>query len=135
MSYLDIKCCKCGSTYYAIRYSTSTAMYSPTIIKDGQVVSNNPNYTTYHCQCIACGAMFTATEHCGAIESVEIERGFGPVDIGVSAEENVAKWQAAAGEMNKEYVLTIKKEIAELQTNGAQTTYGNYKPGPNPCGE
>ena len=77
MSYLDIKCCKCGASYYAIRYSTSTAMWSPTIIKDGKVISSNPNYETHHCQCIACGTFFDVTEHNGIIESVEIERGFG----------------------------------------------------------
>ena len=63
MSYLDIKCCKCGASYFTIRYSTSTAMWSPTIIKDGKVISSNPNYETHHCQCIACGAFFDATEH------------------------------------------------------------------------
>ena len=152
MSYLDIKCCKCGSTYYAIRYQTSTAMWSPTIIRDGHIVSSNPNYTTYHCQCIACGAMFSATEHNDTIESVEIERGFGPVtnvDIGINADEirrkideNVAQWEAAADKMYEERTLTIKKEIAELQTtlqntapNKIKLTYENYKPSPNPCGE
>lgn len=149
MSYLDISCPKCGSTYYAIRYQTSTAMWSPTIIKDGQIVSNNPNYTTYACQCIACGAMFSATEHNGVIESVELERGFGPVanvdadEIRHKVDENVARWKDAADKMNEERILTIKKEIAELQTtlqttpltNGAELTYGNYKPNPNPCGE
>ena len=77
MSYLDIRCPKCGNSYFTIRYSTSTAMWSPTIIKDGKVISNNPNYETHHCQCIACGAFFDVTEHNGVIESVEIERGFG----------------------------------------------------------
>lgn len=152
MSYLDITCPNCGSTYYAIRYQTSAAMLSPTIIRDGHIVSSNPNYTTYHCQCIACGAMFSATEHNDTIESIEIERGFGPAtndDNGISVDEirhkideNVAQWEAAVDKMNEERILTIKKKIAELQTtlqtttlDGVKLAYGNYKPNPNPCGE
>lgn len=152
MSYLDIKCCKCGASYFTIRYSTSTAMWSPTIIKDGKVISSNPNYETHHCQCIACGAFFDVTEHNGVIESVEIERGFSPVtNVGTSInadeirrkiDENIARWKDAADKMNEERILTIKKEVAELQTtlqnttfNGAKLTYGNYKSSPNSCGK
>ena len=155
MSYLDIKCCKCGASYFTIRYSTSTAMWSPIIIKDGKVISSNPNYETHHCQCIACGAFFDVTEHNGIIESVELINGFAapsqlPYEtISMDAEklersvsESAKQWALAADKMNKERILTIKKEVAELQTtlqnttfNGVKLTYGNYKSSPNPCGE
>ncbi len=147
-----IKCPKCGESYYAEKYSTCTAMYFPVIMKDGVNINPDRNISTTHCECIACGAMFSVTKRNGAIESVEIEGGFGPatnVDININADEirrkvdeNIARWEVAADKMNEERILTIKKEIAELQTtlqditfNGVQLTYGNYKPSPNPCGE
>lgn len=155
MSYLDITCPKCGNSYFTIRYSTSTAMWSPTIIKDGKVISSNPNYETHHCQCIACGAFFDVTEHNGVIESIEVINGFAapsqlPYEVApISAEnasclasESAKQWALAADKMNEERILTIKKEVAELQTtlqnttfDGAKLTYGNYKSSPNSCGE
>ena len=153
MSYLDITCPKCGNSYFTIRYSTSTAMWSPTIIKDGKVISSNPNYETHHCQCIACGAFFDATEHNGVIESIEVINGFAapsqlPYEtISVDAEElersvseSAKQWALAADQMNVKGIATLKKEIAELQTtlqpySMEQITYGNYKSSPNPCGE
>ena len=129
MSYLDIKCPKCNQLYFTIRYSTSTAMWSPTIIKDGKVISSNPNYKTHHCQCIACGAFFDVTEHNGVIESIEVINGFAapsqlPYEtISIDAEEierltseNVKKWALAADEDYKNRVLSIKKNIVELES-------------------
>lgn len=129
MSYLDITCPKCGSTYYAIRYSTSTAMWSPTIIKDGKVISSNPNYETHHCQCIVCGAFFDATEHNGVIENVEVINGFAAPSqlsyetIPIDAEklerlisENTKQWALAAEEDYNNRVLSVKKNIIELES-------------------
>ena len=126
MSYLDITCPKCGASYFTIRYSTSTAMWSPTIIKDGKVISSNPNYETHHCQCIACGAFFDVTEHNGVIESVEAVDGFAapsqlPYEtVSIDAEEltseNAKKWASAADEDYKNCVLSVKKNIVELET-------------------
>ena len=129
MSYLDITCPKCNESYYTIRYSTSTAMWSPTIIKDGKVISSNPNYETHHCQCIACGAFFDVTEHNGLIESVEVINGFAapsqlsyevaPIsveDASRLASENAKQWALAADEDYKNRVLSIKKNIVELET-------------------
>ena len=129
MSYLDIRCPKCGNSYFTIRYSTSTAMWSPTIIKDGKVISNNPNYETHHCQCIACGAFFDATEHNGVIESIEVINGFAapsqlsyevaPINAenaSCLASENAKQWALAAEENYNNRVLSIKKDIVELET-------------------
>lgn len=129
MSYLDIKCCKCGASYFTIRYSTSTAMWSPIIIKDGKVISSNPNYETHHCQCIACGAFFDVTEHNGVIESIEVINGFAapsqlPYEtISIDAEElersiseNRKQWALAAEEDYNNRVLSVKKNIVELES-------------------
>ena len=129
MSYLDITCPKCGHSYFTIRYSTSTAMWSPTIIKDGKVISSNPNYETHHCQCIACGAFFDVTEHNGVIESIEVINGFAapsqlPYEtISIDAEElersiseNRKQWALAAEEDYNNRVLSVKKNIVELES-------------------
>ena len=128
MSYLDITCPKCGQSYFTVRYSTSTAMWSPTIIKDGKVISSNPNYETHHCQCIACGIFFDATEHNGIIESIEVINGFAAPSqlsyetISIDAEElkrlvseNVKLWAKAAEESYQERISDIKQEIANLE--------------------
>ena len=126
MSYLDIKCCKCGASYFTIRYSTSTAMWSPIVIKDGKVISSNPNYETHHCQCVACGAFFDVTEHNGIIKSVELVNGFAApsqlsyetvsIDAAKLTSENAKQWALAADEDYKNRVLSIKKDIVELET-------------------
>ena len=129
MSYLDIRCPKCNQSYFTIRYSTSTAMWSPIIVKDGKVISSNPNYETHHCQCIACGAFFDVTEHNGVIESIEVINGFAapsqlPYEtISIDAEElersiseNRKQWALAAEEDYNNRVLSVKKNIVELET-------------------
>lgn len=135
MSYLDIRCPKCNQSYFTIRYSTSTAMWSPTIIKDGKVISSNPNYETHHCQCIACGAFFDVTEHNDVIESVEVINGFAALSqlpyetISIDAEElersvseNAKQWAKAAEESYQERVSNIKQEIANLKFELANNT-------------
>lgn len=136
MSYLDIRCPKCDASYFTIRYSTSTAMWSPTIIKDGKIISNNPNYETHHCQCIACGAFFDVTEHNGLIESVEVINGFAapsqlPYEtVSIDAEEisrltseNAKLWASAAEEDYNNRVLSIKKDIVELESRLSNGQY------------
>lgn len=133
MSYLDIRCPKCNESYYTIRYSTSTAMWSPIIIKDGKVISSNPNYETHHCQCIACGAFFDATEHNGVIESVELVNGFAApsqlpyetisIDAAKLTSENAKLWASAAEENYNNRVLSIKKNIVELESKLSNGQY------------
>jgi hypothetical protein len=101
-------------------------MWSPTIIKDGKVISSNPNYETHHCQCIACGAFFDVTEHNGVIESIEVINGFAApsqlpyetvsIDAAELTSENAKKWALAADEDYKNRVLSVKKNIVELET-------------------
>lgn len=139
MSYLDVTCPKCGQSYYSINYTTSTLMFCPTIVKDGQVVSSNPNYTTYNCQCIACGARFNVTEHNDRVENVEVIEGFAPAselpyetlnitagEASTWASENVKLWAKAAEESYQERVSNIKQEIAnlefELNSNSIKTS-------------
>ena len=63
-----IKCPNCGISHYQENYTTATAMYSPTIIKDGVVVSEDPNYYTTNCTCCACGVEFYIRQHRGKTE-------------------------------------------------------------------
>ena len=49
--YADIKCPKCGAKYFEVGSSYCTAVYYPTIIKDGVNINPDRNkcYTTYTC--------------------------------------------------------------------------------------
>jgi len=69
---VDIKCPYCGKCYYSEDYSMSTAMYTPTIIKDGKVVSEDGNIHTTQCTCLECGNKFKIVRHRG---ETKIERG------------------------------------------------------------
>lgn len=128
MSYLDVACPKCGQNYYSVNYTISTLMFCPTIVKDGQVVSSNPNHTTYNCQCIACGTRFNVTEHNDNIESIEVVEGFAPASelpyetIHISeaeanawAAESTKLWARAAEESYQERISLIKQEITNLR--------------------
>ena len=135
MSYLDVTCPKCNAAYFSVNYTTSTLMFCPTIVKDGQVVSSNPNYTTYNCQCIACGARFNVTEHNDNIESVEVVEGFAPASelpyetIHISeaeanawAAESTKLWAKAAEESYQDRISTIKQEIANIKSELSDNT-------------
>lgn len=63
-----IYCPKCGKSYYQEKYSVSTAMYSPIVIKDGEIISEDPNYHTTYCTCCACGIDFSIRRHKGETE-------------------------------------------------------------------
>lgn len=57
--YDDIKCPHCGASYFRIGASWSTAMYCPTVIKDGKVISKDHNTVTTEYECLNCGKTFT----------------------------------------------------------------------------
>ena len=55
---MEIKCPTCGASYYQERYTVSTALYSPVVYKDGEIISRDPNWHTTYCLCLNCGADF-----------------------------------------------------------------------------
>ena len=55
----NIKCPKCGESYYMERYQVSTAMYYPPIYKNGININPDRNITTTVCQCLSCGKEFS----------------------------------------------------------------------------
>ena len=57
----NIKCPHCGASYYMELYSMTTALGCPTVIKDGKVISKNPNTVTRTCKCLNCGKTFTVS--------------------------------------------------------------------------
>ena len=61
--YDNIRCPYCGANHFALGYSVTTAMYCPTIIKDGKDVSVNKNQSTTHCTCCECHRDFTIDEN------------------------------------------------------------------------
>ena len=54
-----IKCPYCGESYYQEHYSTCTCLGWTPIYKNGVLINENPNITTTHCTCCACGKSFT----------------------------------------------------------------------------
>lgn len=54
-----VKCPRCGESYYAVRYSTRTAMYYQPIIKDGVNINPDRNIETTVCTCLNCHYEFT----------------------------------------------------------------------------
>ena len=63
----NIKCPKCGESYYMERYSTTTAMYYPPIYKNGININPDRNITTRVCQCMNCSNTFSYQERGGEI--------------------------------------------------------------------
>ena len=55
----NIKCPKCGESYYQELYSSCTCVYYPPIYKDGVNINPDRNKTTTHCKCINCGENFS----------------------------------------------------------------------------
>lgn len=54
----NILCPHCGKSHYMVRYTTTTAMYFPVIMKDGVNINPDRNISTTYCECIACGTHF-----------------------------------------------------------------------------
>ena len=71
--YSDIKCPYCGKSHFRVGGSITTAMYCPTIIKDGKVVSVDGNTSTTEFYCLECEKTFKQVSKNGesVIEKVE----------------------------------------------------------------
>ena len=66
--YSDIACPYCGKRHFQLGSCMTTAMYCPTIIKDGKVVSNDHNTSIQHCYCLECGGEFEIRD--GKVEKI-----------------------------------------------------------------
>lgn len=55
----NIKCPKCGESYFREDYSVCTAMYFPPIWKNGININPDGNTTTTNCTCMICGKHFS----------------------------------------------------------------------------
>ena len=53
--YNNIKCPKCGAKYFEVGSSYCTAVYYPTIIKDGVDINPNRNKSVTTYTCCECG--------------------------------------------------------------------------------
>ena len=76
----QVKCPNCGESYYAEKYTTATAIYSPTIWHEGEVVSSNPNISTTYCECINCHYEFSYQTQYGKIFNVTLGKKVTPVE-------------------------------------------------------
>ena len=66
-SMIDVRCPKCGESYYMVNYSTRTAAYYPPIFKDGVNVNPDGNIETTVCYCLNCHHEFTYQTRYGRI--------------------------------------------------------------------
>ena len=64
---MNFICPNCGESYYAVRYSTATAMYYPAIYKDGKNINNDANIETTYATCCNCHHDFSVREQFGQI--------------------------------------------------------------------
>ena len=64
---MNIKCPKCGESYYIERYSTVTVMYFPPVYKNGVNINPDRNITTVVCECLNCGQPFSFRIQCGEL--------------------------------------------------------------------
>ena len=71
MQYERLRCPVCDGDFFSVQYTTDTLLWSPTIYKDGKVVSTDPNWHTAFCLCLNCGNTFIATEHNGEMEVIK----------------------------------------------------------------
>lgn len=55
----NIKCPKCGESYYMERYTTCTAVYYPPVYQNGVNINPDRNISTTHCICLNCGKQFS----------------------------------------------------------------------------
>ena len=67
MTFADIKCPKCGASYFTKDYSTCTAMYFPPIYENGVNINPDRNITTTVCTCLNCSQIFSYQECAGVI--------------------------------------------------------------------
>ena len=58
-TYSGRKCPNCEESYYMEKYSVRTAVYYPTIYKDGVNINPDRNTTTTYCKCMNCGKDFS----------------------------------------------------------------------------
>lgn len=56
-------CPHCGKSYYEVNYITSTALATPTVVRDGMIVPQpNANKIVAHCTCLECGKSFETNQ-------------------------------------------------------------------------
>lgn len=112
----EVRCPKCGSTSYSIKYRESTALAVPEVYIDGKLLSSrDPNYHTAHCNCLNCGANFTSTIHYDSIDSQLDSYQPDVKNIEVIADAARKAFVASAEEMRKYEIQRLKERIEKLQ--------------------
>ena len=69
MIFSDIKCLKCGASYFMKNYSTCTAIYFPPIYENGVNINPDRNITTTVYTCLNCFQIFSYQE-CADVISI-----------------------------------------------------------------
>jgi len=145
---LQVRCPKCGSTYYSVNYRTATALAFPQVYIGGipQPRNSDPNYYTSNCSCLNCGANLTSTQHYDSISN-KIDC-YQPDVNKIQPLVDAAKkaWAVSAEEMRKDEIQRLKERIAKLQQelqeleikdgflSNIEVKPGTYKTGAT-CGE
>ena len=70
MNISDIKCNKCGASYFIELYNTTTAVYYPPIYKNGVNINPDKNITTTVCRCCECNNIFSFQIQCSEIINI-----------------------------------------------------------------
>ena len=54
----SLACPYCGKSHFTMGPTISTCLYSPTVVKEGKVISKDPNSHTTQCHCLECDKDF-----------------------------------------------------------------------------
>lgn len=54
----NVKCPNCGVSYFQECYTISTAMYSPSVYRNGRYINTDRNIHSHSCICLNCGTHF-----------------------------------------------------------------------------
>ena len=67
---LNFKCPNCGANHATYHYTISTALHWTPVVKDGTLISNDPNFSSSYYTCCECGNNFIVREQYGEIIEV-----------------------------------------------------------------
>lgn len=106
-----IKCPNCGESYYQVKYSTTTAVYYPSIYKNGININPDRNSETVYCDCLNCNYTFS-------YENNPNREDFEKTILGSKKPENIIIEMDLSKAKPEDFIFISKeKYVCEASTN------------------
>ena len=64
---MKVICPYCRRSHYIVDCQTFTLLAYPRVFKDGEDVTEDPNWYSFQCHCLECGKSFTYRQRMGEI--------------------------------------------------------------------